>query len=484
MSKLIKNSIIYTGTNLITALSAFILLPIYTSYLSTEGFGIVSSMQTFAAILTIFMTLAIEQSIFRIYYDYNDDENKKMFLGTIFTSILIIGLSVTILAFIFSNLLNFIFPSINFYPFYALTIFYAFALSLFSFIKSIQQLKQNAGLFASLSLLNFFLIAVITLYYLVLKKDGAEGYVKAMLIGTFLSAIIAFWFSKGYLKLTFRSEYLIQALKYSAPMLPSLLSAWVLNLSDRIFIDHNLSQSDLGIYSLAFRISSIIILTSSAFYSAYSPMFFEKAANLSNIEAKQFLRKTNSVFIYIIGIICLVIFLFSKELLIMFFQPKYLPAVQLIKLFCLSFFISQITGLLNLMYYQIKKTYIVTIAICLSALVNIALNAIFIPRFGLNAAVINSIVASIINFLILLLYSKSAYFIKLPFEAILIFFVSMLSLNLLSSDDNIKFDLLNLVIKIIILSTFIIFILLKHRTIINTILIDALNIIRNYKRDF
>jgi O-antigen/teichoic acid export membrane protein len=474
MSKLIKNSLIYSGTNLLTALSAFVLLPVYTNYLSTEGFGIVSSMQTFASILTIFMTLAIEQSIFRLYHDYHDDGAKRMFLGTLFSSIIIIGLFTIIITFLFSKKINLIFPSVDFYPFYSLTIFYAFCLSLFTFLKSIQQLKQNAGLFAILSLLNFFLIAFITLYFLVIKKAGAEGYVKAMLIGTLLSTITAVWYTRGHIKLTFKIKYLMQAIIYSAPMLPSLFSAWVLNLSDRIFIVHSLTQSHLGVYSLAFRISSVIILASSAFYSAYTPLFFEKASNLPEIKAKQFLKKTNSIFIYIIGVICITIFLFSKELLMLFFKPEFLLSDSLIKIYCISFFISQITGILNLMFYQVKKTYIVTIAICLSAMVNIVLNYFFIPMFGLNAAVINSLVSSAINFIILLLFSKAAYYIKLPFKTIIIFIVSMTTLFFILYYENTKFSILYFGLKVIILLSLLICFLVKNRVVISPTLVAVL----------
>jgi len=478
MSKIITSTFIYTGTNLITALSAFILLPIYTSYLSNEEFGIISAMQTLAAIFTILMTLAVEQSIFRLYHDFESNEKKKIFLGSIFTSILIIGVIVIILSFIGSDYISLIFPSVNFYNYYVYTILYAFTTGIFIFLKNIQQLNLKAGSFALLSLSNFFLIAFFTLYYLILKNEGAEGYVKAMLWGSLFSIVPALWLSKKYFYFNINWLYLKQSIKYSAPMLPSLLSAWVLNLSDRIFIDNNLSQSELGIYSLAFRISSIILLASAAFYTAYTPVFFDQATNRPEKEAKSFLSNANSIIISFIGMVSLVIFLFSKELLILFFEPRYFSSEPLIRMFCFSFFISQITGLLNLMFYQRKNTGLVTLSILISAIFNIFLNALLIPRFGLEAAVIVNILSNIINFLILLYYSNSkySYYIKFPSKILISFlgimFLLYYGLPYLSTISDMQIFVVKLFIFIVIL----VFLFYIYRNIIRNIFIQAFNI--------
>ena len=75
---LLKNTLLYTGGNLLISLSSFILLPIYTKYLSVSDYGIVNSMQILSSLLIIFYTLSFERSLVRVYHDYNEDEKKYM----------------------------------------------------------------------------------------------------------------------------------------------------------------------------------------------------------------------------------------------------------------------------------------------------------------------------------------------------------------------------------------------------------------------
>ena len=74
---LVKNTVLYTLGNLIISFSSFILLPLYTKYLTVEDFGIVSSMQIFSSLLIVFFTLAFERSLVRVYHEYLGRQKKN-----------------------------------------------------------------------------------------------------------------------------------------------------------------------------------------------------------------------------------------------------------------------------------------------------------------------------------------------------------------------------------------------------------------------
>ena len=69
MTKLVKNSIVYTIGLILPQAVGFLLLPIITRYLTPEDYGIVSSVGVLGTILAIFLTLAVDTSIYRLYYD-------------------------------------------------------------------------------------------------------------------------------------------------------------------------------------------------------------------------------------------------------------------------------------------------------------------------------------------------------------------------------------------------------------------------------
>ena len=65
------------------------------------------------------------------------------------------------------------------------------------------------------------------------------------------------------------------ALIYSLPIIPNLLSAFILNVSDRIFIEKYIDLKSLGIYSLGYQLAGGLAVIGGAFYGAYNPCFFE-----------------------------------------------------------------------------------------------------------------------------------------------------------------------------------------------------------------
>ena len=87
MGHLLKNTIIYSLGRILPQAVNFILLPIYSEYLSPSQYGIIESMIVFSTILTIIFSFATERSMFRIYYDYKKEDDKKKFIGN--TTILI-----------------------------------------------------------------------------------------------------------------------------------------------------------------------------------------------------------------------------------------------------------------------------------------------------------------------------------------------------------------------------------------------------------
>ena len=89
---MLKNTSIYAIGNIFPRIISFFLLPIFTRYLSPEEYGILNSMNLLGVVLSIFFTMAIERSVFRLYFDYKNEERKD-FLGTIFISLVVTFLS-------------------------------------------------------------------------------------------------------------------------------------------------------------------------------------------------------------------------------------------------------------------------------------------------------------------------------------------------------------------------------------------------------
>ena len=433
MNKLIKNTSIYTVGNVIPQISNFVLLPLYTAYLSTADFGIVQSMQVLIVILVIFFTFALDRSIYRLYFDFKTEEKRKTYISTIVISLVGISTLVLILLFVFKNLVSSIYTSINFYPFYFYAIISSF-LSVYTIIPKIYyQINEKPKKFVLLSLLQFAANTSFVLWFIVIQKEGAIGYLKGLTLGGLIVLPIFIYITIKSINFKFNFNYLKISLKYSLPVIPSLLSIWILNLSDRVFIERYFSMEEVGIYSLGYKIAGLVLIISSAFKLAYSPLFFKIANSEDTINSQKKLSKYNFNFIMVIMLICFLICFFSKELIGLFFKKDFFEAYKIVYLISIAYLFNQVSELFNLSFYQKKKTIIVMYIGIGSAIINIGLNYVLIPVYGIYGAAYATILSFLIFAVIKYLISTKYYPINLKWRNLFLLFFGLIAVHLIFS---------------------------------------------------
>ncbi|MDA3781410.1 MAG: polysaccharide biosynthesis C-terminal domain-containing protein [Bacteroidales bacterium] len=472
MSKLLKNTLIYSVGRIIPQLSGFVLLPMYTSYLLPSEYGIVQSMQILTVVLCIFFSLASERSIFRLYYDYKELHDQKKFIGNITLIVTVVSVTLLLLLlFPLKGLLQNVYQTINFYPFYFYALLNTFFLS-FSYIpNNLFQVRGEALKFTIFSLVTFFLGVIFIIFFVVFKEEGASGMLKGQMIGNGIMFFV-------YLPLIYKQSIFKIDLKviknifhFSLPMIPALLSAWILNMSNRILIEKLTSNPEnalyeIGIFSLAFKIASVSTLLLGAISTAYNPVFYEYANQHDQTVAKKKLEQINYIFAFVSFFVCFSIALFSRELIHVFFNTNYYKAIELLPILLLSAFIAQITGVFNLMIYQNKKTIALMLMMLVSAIISIFLNFVFIPKWGSLGAAWATVCGVILNIIMVILYAKKNYYISFSFFKIGSLFIS--AIIIIWVEHNIDYNniIVSILLKLLLLSVILFVFLKKNKEIL------------------
>ena len=238
MSSLIKNTTLYSIGTILPKAASFILLPIYTSFLSVDEYGIISAMIVFNAFLTILITLNIERSIFRLYYDYETAAQKKEYIGTVFISILCFSTIMIGVMFLTRDYISLIYKSIDFYPYFLISIFTVYIGIYGSMLRVLLQVIQKVKLFVMLGIVQFIISSLLILLFVVYFKEGAYGYLKGVLFGNLIMVPIFLKLLLPHINFKFNSVIIINTLKYSLPIVPAVLAGQIIDLSDRIFIEN------------------------------------------------------------------------------------------------------------------------------------------------------------------------------------------------------------------------------------------------------
>lgn len=443
----------------------FLLLPIYTSVLSTKEYGIVESLYILTMVLTIFFSLASERSMFRLYYDYKTILDKKLFIGNLSMIVIIASFCLLGLTFLFSNQVALIFKDIPFNPFFVFAILTSFLMA-FSFIpQTLYQVEKQPVKFLMLSISTFIASTIFILYFILYKEQGAIGLIKGRFFGYLfvlpLNSLIIYRASSFKIKI----RVIKNILSFSLPMIPVLLTAWVLNMSNRIFIEQYFSLTEVGVFSLAFRISSIATVVLGGLFTAFNPVFYSLSNDTANIEqSRNKLYNLCKIISFIVLFTCFSVCLVSKEVISIFFDKSYDEAIVLIPLIILSILFVNISGFFNLMIYQEKKPKIIMYISILGAFISILLNFLFVPSYSMIGAACASIVTAFIILVCKYIYARKAYYISLPIKNLIVYF--LLGLIVIFFDLKFVYNLyLSLFIKCIILSLMILYFYIKNKNL-------------------
>lgn len=384
-------------------------------------FGIVSSMIVLQTILVIFFTLSLDRSIMRLYFDCTSDKDKKDFLGTITISIIFISLIGLFLSFLFNDYIGMMFKSIEFSPYFVFAILTTF-LSVFSLVpKKYMMLKEKAAAFITISLIEFALSAGFILWFLMIQNEGAVGYLKGRFASQLVLAPVFLIISYKTINLQFNATIFSKAASFSFPIIPAIITGWVLELSDRIFIAKYFTLEDVGIYSLGYKIAGVALILGSGISRAIEPVFFKLANSNDQIESRLKISKMNNIYLLITFNFCFVIALFSKEIITLMFSDFYSDAYLYIQLIAFSY-LFKLAGAITSRFYQQSKKMKANMYISMAGIIlNIILNFLLIPPFGPLGAAYATIITMAVGFTFSYLYAKKhCYFVPIKTKMLII----------------------------------------------------------------
>ena len=420
-----KTTAIYFVANIITKATAFFLIPVYTIFFTPKEYGIYNIFIITSNFLIIFFILGLKATISRFSYDYKDrDSGQKKLFGIITIFTFLVGLSLSLILTIFGNkLFPLFFKDVPFFPFLLIAIWIAF-FKIFRQIKlTIFQVRQQAFFYTLLD--SGFVIAsiLLTIVVVVVLKKGLTGkiYLDLVLIAVF--SIISLILLMKDIKINFDFKQLKAPLKFSLPLIPHMLSGFLLAAIDRIFLERLTGLEQVGLYSLAFNIGMILYMFIEAVRLSYTPYFNKTAIKEGKKANPKFAKFTTFGFLlYTIAGVFLI--LFSKELITLVSAKEFHQAYSV-------FPIIIITNVFNGLYFFFVRpllfmknnTRFVSIATVSTAVINIILNYFLIINYGMEGAAWATFISIIIKVILIYIFAQKKYFIKYEIKRLIILLV-------------------------------------------------------------
>lgn len=372
--KLGKNTLIFALGSFSQKTMAFFLVPFYTYVLSTSDYGISDLIITISSMIWPLFTLLIDDAVLRFSLDKKEKKEQ----------IISIGFYINLLGFLIMLCLSPLVLLVNaLKEYYLLFVLYYFTYSVNSFFSYALRGLEKTKLFSMTGIISSFIAISCNLLFLLVFKWGVCGYLLSFILSFLITGVIQFFGGKF-------GQYIIpifaidkdkqkEMIRYALPLIPNSISWWISNSSDKLIVSYVCGVAANGIYSVSYKIPSLITTCSSIFSNAWQISAVDGFGSEEN-------RKYFSDIYYKYSTVCMflatTLIAFNKVICrIVFSKDFYMAWLNVpVLLFAVTFQI--MSGFLGTIYTTAKQTKMVFTSTVIAALSNIVLNIILIPMYG------------------------------------------------------------------------------------------------------
>ena len=401
LKSLTKDTAIYGLSSIIGRFLNYLLVPLYTDAITkaSGGYGVITNIYAYTALLLVIMTYGMETTFFR-FANKSEEDPKKVY-ATILLSVGTTSLLFVIFVFIFLSPISSAMGYAD-HPSYIWVMAMVVAIDAFQCIPFAYLRYQKRPIkFAALKLL--FVVLNITLnliFFLLLPAlykthpdvighiyDPSVGAGYAFYINLACTAPITFFFYKeltGF-KYTFDKQLMRRMMRYSWPILVLGIAGILNQTADKIMFPYiykgNDAHAQLGIYGAASKIAMIMAMITQAFRYAYEPFVFGKAEDKNNRETyakamKYFLIFTLLAVLVVVG---------YRDILRYIIHRDYWEGLQVVPIVMAAEIMMGVYFNLSFWYKLIDKTIWGAYFSGIGCIVLVAINIIFVPRYGYMA---------------------------------------------------------------------------------------------------
>jgi polysaccharide biosynthesis protein len=394
-NNLIKKFLSFSIGGYVNALIGLLTVPIVTRILSPEQYGIASLISIIVEMLVVFCSLALDQSFVRFFYEVEEEERGKLLKDCLYYPVFITIFS-SLIIFIFRNQISIFILGKKEKVIWLIIIFSIVALIIKSFAFLVVRMQQKGGLYSFF----YILIKVVEFSFILLFFKIYGNDYKVIVLATLFSTLITsllmivverkIWRLVGKRRIEKK-----ELLKFSAPLVLTLALTWVFASSDKITIKIFSNLRELGLYSGAFRIVSVISVIQTGFTSFWTPFIYERYSK--NPDDLVFYKKANdylSLIFFLIGITILA----TRNIIIILLGEKYYDSLFIVPMLIfvpIMYLISE-TTMMGIGFKK-KSKYFLYISIIV-AVFNIVGNILLVPKYGAKGAAISTGISYIIFF--------------------------------------------------------------------------------------
>lgn len=405
MRRLGRHSAVYGLGGVVSRVLAVFLLPLYTRYLDREDLGAVGLVVALSAVLVTILRLGISSAFFRFYFDSKERARRLLVVRTSFwftmasataglaAGVLLAEPVADLLGLGDANLVRAGFVGI-------------WAQMNYEQLTSLFRVEERSTAFVLASLANIAVTIGATILLVVVWEQGALGVIVGNFTGTLAVYLALLAVHREQLGLQFSRPLLREMNRFGVPLVPAALALIAVNFSDRFFLVHLASLEEVGLYEIGVRIASAMVLLLTAFRMAW-PAFAYSIED--DTEAKRTYAYVLTYLVAIASWLALALGLLAPWLVRLLATPEFYGGERVVAPLAFGGMAYAAYIVMAIGVGRAKRTGFNWLITGIAAVVNVALNLLLIPPYGIMGAAVATVAAYGVMFVAMTWYAQRVF---------------------------------------------------------------------------
>jgi len=393
-----KNTILYSVSNFAGKLSGVILLPLYTSSLSPDLFGLFVLFEVVYQVIQSITGLGLRGALMRWYWDEAyEGQQKQIFFTVLSTYVLINVVAAFGLYAVFDVLADLVFKANIETNLRIVFIASTFIRLVVEVLLLLMRIQHKAVKHTNYQLIQIFVFVGCIAVFLPLMKLEIAGIFWAFLISYLLLFVLLIPFLKANIDWKYRKDLLKEMMAFGLPLALSNMVNLVLSISDKFIINFFTTLQNVGNYGLAFKISNIVqLMVVNAFMNSYTHVYYK---SMSDADNSRFFSRSLTYLVLFLSFVSLGLVLFIENVVnvLTFNNVDYHDSIPLIPVLTIGLIFGGIRSMFTLPLTKYKQTKTISIISVITGIINIGLNILLVPLWGSMGAAISTLVVQFIS---------------------------------------------------------------------------------------
>ncbi len=421
----VKDTLVYSFGNISVKIIGLFLIPLYTDpeYFTVDQFGVLGMMEITGLVLAAFLASTVPQSLTRWYWDREHTDNQKGIFFMSFTTQVATAVLLCILLIPLSGRISeLIFGKTDWESLIMLVILAAGTQAVNNIVNTLMRLQSKSVLYTVVNLVKLIFVFALTLFFILHRKMGLNGIYLAQLAGNILFIFILAGYIKRNSKLYFDKPTFREMNVFGFPLLLANISAVILNVIDRYSLNSLAALSFVAIYTLAFKVTSVLkLVIADSIKLAIAPMMMK---NMGSPDNTRFYSKVllYSSYVMMAGIIG--VSMFSLEVIkVIAKSPEFRSAVSIIPVLALSVFFMNMKDVTIYGLHIAKRSKIIGLIVVFSTVLGLAFNLTLIPLWDIKGAAIATLLTQCVYWYACYYFAQRSFYIPYENRKLLILFL-------------------------------------------------------------